>query len=311
MQSQAGGKLSAEQIRSRVAAAASVCVEQLAEHTRRGKCTELWQPLLDEVDARLDRLAAAQQAAAAAPEREQPAPTPAGKKPRKGSRRGSAAEGAESEGGAGAAEDVADAAASAGRALALLAQLVEHGRGCRVDSYAPLFQLAARLAKLDFPPELSAGSGSSGDSSGSSHAAEAAAAAAAAEAEEVPELPRGASAVPSDFFRPSLSAQVLRFLLALVAAHAKVAGASEGPAAIGKVAAAWAPAFVRAPARELLALARTLISPPCGYPVARHFGQQLLGALGRCLLAGERQAPAGTAAWQGARAGCLAMVGTP
>ncbi|KAL4434124.1 hypothetical protein ABPG75_000565 [Micractinium tetrahymenae] len=293
--SQAGGKLSAEEIRSRMAAAASVCLEQLAEHTRRGKCGELWQLLLEEADSRLDRLAAAQQAAAAAAAATeavagaQPAATPAGKKARKGSKRAAAAVAGAAEGGpASAAEELADVAASAGRALALLAQFVEHGRGCRVDSYGPLFQLAARLAKLDFPPELSGGSSSSQQAASTAETGGAEEGpAGAAEGPGVPELPHGASAVPSDFLRPSLPAQVLRLLLALVAAHAKVAGASEGPAAIGKVAASWAPVFVRAPALELLAFTRALLSPPCGYPLARHFGQQLLGAVGRCLLAGE------------------------
>ncbi len=83
--------------------------------------------------------------------------------------------------------------------------------------------------------------------------------------------------------------QVLRLLLALALSHAKVAGASEGPAALAKAAPAWAPAFVRAPPAELMPFIRSLISYPGGADVARPFSQQMLGALGRCLLAGEHR----------------------
>lgn len=81
----------------------------------------------------------------------------------------------------------------------------------------------------------------------------------------------------------------MRLLLALVRSHAKVAGASKGPAAIGKAAPGWAPAFVRAPPAELLPFIRGLISYPVGADVARHFTQQMLGTLGRCLLHGTCQ----------------------
>lgn len=245
LQAKAGGRTSEEQIQSRVAAALSVCIEQLAVHTRRGKCGELWQLLLAEADSRLARLVAAQQA----------------------------------RGGAGG-EELAAAAASAARGLALLAQLVEHGRGCRVENYAPLFQLAARLVQPEFVG-CRAGSGS-----GSDDAAAPGDGGQAAVPGLAP-LPLGASAVASDFLRPSLSAQVLRLMLALARSHAKVAGASEGPAALARAAPVWAPAFLRAPPEEVLPFTRALISWPAGFDVARPFGQQMLGALGRCLLAGE------------------------
>lgn len=263
-----------------MAAALSVCIEQLALHTRRGKVGELWQLLLAEVDARLDRLAAAQQAQKGGAVAAGQAPA-SGKKG--GRKRGKdAGAGADAAGTAAAVVDegeLAAATSSAARIVALLAQLVEHGRGCRVESYAPLFQLAARLVK----PEIL---GSSGSSSGEAQAA------AMAEGEEaappgLAPLPRGASAVYSDFLNPSMSAQVLRLMLALAQAHAKVAGASEGPAAIGKAAPQWAPAFARAPPAQVLPFIRGLITFPAGYDVARFFGQQMLGALGRCLLAGE------------------------
>lgn len=86
-----------------------------------------------------------------------------------------------------------------------------------------------------------------------------------------------------------LPPQILRLLLALALAHTKVAGASEGPAALAKAATAWAPAFARAPPVELMPFMRSLISYPGGADVARPFSQQMLGALGRCLLAGESQ----------------------
>jgi U3 small nucleolar RNA-associated protein 20 len=84
---------------------------------------------------------------------------------------------------------------------------------------------------------------------------------------------------------------VLRFLLALALAHAKTAGASEGPTALAKAAPQWAPAFALAPRIWLLPFIRALISPPGGAEVARPFAQHVLGALGRCLLAGERSTP--------------------
>ena len=326
LQSAQGGKLTAEQIQARLAAAASVCLQQLAEHTRRGKCGELWQLVLGEVEGRLDRLEAAQQA--------QQAPAAANGVGAKRGRKGSAAVGtaAGPSAGAAGAEGLAAAANSAARGVALLSQLVEHGRGCRVESYTPLFRLAARLAR----PEFVGGGG--GGEAGSPAAGE-------AEGEAQAEaLPYGASAVCADFLEPPLSAQVhaapcvllhaglsphpatcwlasvllschaavlpatpclllfftvpclfdapqvLRFLLALTLAHAKTAGASEGPAAIGKAAPQWAPVFARAPPAQLLAFIRAVITPPGGYDLARIFGQQMLGTLGRCLLAGERGA---------------------
>ena len=277
VQSQQGGKLTPEQIQGRVAAVASVCIEQLAEHTRRGKAGELWDLLLPETHSRLDRLVAAQQAAQQAQQAEGGSGT-AKKAARKGAKAGSkrnAADAAVASLSGSAGEELAAATASAARGVALLTQLLEHGRGCRVDDYEPLFQLAARLVKPEF---VNSSSGSSSSSSGG---------AAAAESAPVEPLPRGASAVFSDFLHPSLSAQVLRLLLALTLSHAKVAGASLGPASIGKAAPQWAPVFQRAPARELLPFIRSLISYPGGFDVARFFSQQMLGTLGRCLLAGR------------------------
>ena len=283
VQSQQGGKLTPEQIQGRVAAVASVCIEQLAEHTRRGKAGELWDLLLPETHSRLDRLVAAQQAAQQAQQAQQAegGSGTAKKAARKGAKAGSkrnAADAAVASLSGSAGEELAAATASAARGVALLSQLLEHGRGCRVDDYEPLFQLAARLVKPEFVNSSSGSRGSSSSSSGG---------AAAAEAAPVEPLPRGASAVFSDFLHPSLSAQVLRLLLALTLSHAKVAGASLGPASIGRAAPQWAPVFQRAPARELLPFIRSLISYPGGYDVARFFSQQMLGTLGRCLLAGR------------------------
>ena len=349
LQSQAGGKLGQEAIQARVAAALSVCIEQLAQHTRRGKCGELWQLLLAEVESRLETLVEAQQrqqqaASGAGTDQagEAAAPATGGKKGRKGGKGGKVAAAAQPSGGvvAGqaaeeAAAEVAAAAASAARGIAMLDQLVEHGRGCRVEAYEPLFRLAARLVKPEF---LGSGGGGAQPTAESGDAGEPAGLA---------PLPHGASAVAADFLHPSLSAQVgagralgwlgsksrpslhaaqswtagsptrsylalhavlthahpcllilpsfplppqiLRLLLALALAHTKVAGASEGPAALTKAAPAWAPAFARAPPVELMPFMRSLISYPGGADVARPFSQQMLGALGRCLLAGESQ----------------------
>ena len=297
LQSQSGGRLSADQIQARVAAAASVCIEQLAEHTRRGKVGELWTLLLGEVEARVERLAEAEQRVAAADGAAADAPpATASKRARRGGKAGkvAAAEApAGGEGAAAAAEELAAARARAARALALLAQLVEHGRGCRVEDYQPLFQLAARLARLDWPASTPSGGSSSGGAGAEGGEAPI----------QVPSLLRGGSSDYEDFLQPSLSAQVLRLLLALALAHARAAGASEGPAALGKAAPAWALALARAPPAELIAFTRALISPPGGQPVARPFAQQLLGALGRCLLAGEHMGSLAAWVWSGLASG--------
>lgn len=209
MQSQAGGKLGQEAIQARVAAALSVCIEQLAQHTRRGKCGELWQLLLAEVDSRLETLVDSQQrqqqaASGAGTDQagEAAAPATGAKKGRKGRKSGKAAAAAQPSGGVeagqaaeAAAAEVAAAAASAARGIALLAQLVEHGRGCRVEAYEPLFRLAARLVKPEFlgssgGAQPTAESGDEGEPAG------------------LAPLPHGASAVAGDFLHPSLSAQV-------------------------------------------------------------------------------------------------------
>jgi U3 small nucleolar RNA-associated protein 20 len=269
-------------VEARVAAAASVCLEQLAEHVRRGKCGELWQLLLAETEARLDALEAAQQA-----QQGQQGAGGSAEGTSRSKKRGRVGAKAAATDARPAGTAAAAAAGTAARGVALLSQLAEHGRGCRVEGYEPLFRLAARLVQPEF---LAAqGAASSGGGSGGSRTGGGPAAGdddQQAEGGEVPPLPRGASAVPSDFAHTPLPAQSLRLLLALALGHARVAGASGGPAALARVAPQWAPAFSRAPTPPLLAFIRALISPPGGYDVARHFGQPMLGALGRCLLAG-------------------------
>jgi hypothetical protein len=163
--------------------------------------------MLGEVAGRLDRLEAAQQqaqqaqqaAAAANGTANGAANGVSAKKGRKGSKAAVTAAAAPPVG-AGVAEELAAAGHSAARGVALLSQLLEHGRGCRVESYAPLFKLASRLAQ----PAFVGGSNSSGGTVSSSSGGK------EGEGEEGDEqaLPYGASAVFADFLEPPLSAQV-------------------------------------------------------------------------------------------------------
>lgn len=61
-------------------------------------------------------------------------------------------------------------------------------------------------------------------------------------------------------------------------------GASTGLSAVARHAAVWSAAFVRPASEQVLQFVRSLLSPPCGPPVARLFGAQMLGAVGRAVL---------------------------
>ena len=91
----------------------------------------------------------------------------------------------------------------------------------------------------------------------------------------------------SEFLNLSLSSQILRYLQSLVYSHCKIVSASEGPAAIERVAPLWAGIFARAPQQELLNFIRALVTPPAGAEVSRCFAPHMLAAVGRSLLAGE------------------------
>ena len=271
LQGEAGRQLSTEMVQARVTAAASQCLAQLADFARRGKCGELWEAVLSEVGSRLSTLQQATAAAAAASTTA--APATAGKA-RKGSKAAAAAAAAA---GARSAQSaaVAEARRSAARGLSLLCQLLEYYRGSRVEDYRPMFALAARLIGLDiWGPQAAASSPSEQQAPGRE-------AGDGAEEGETPD--------EHDFrvyLDPSLTEQALRLLCALVYSHAKVVGASEGPAAVARAAPVWSAVFSKASRREVLPFVRALISPPSGQELARLFGPQMLGAVGRCLLEG-------------------------
>lgn len=167
---------------------------------------------------------------------------------------------------------------AAARGVALLSRMIEYHRGSRVETYSPLFAMATRL----IGPEM-LGNGNTGAESGEKSAQEGIAGA----KEEDNEQQDGPEGLLSEFFEPSLSKEVLRYLQSLVYSHCKVISASEGPAAIERAAPLWAPAFSRAPQHEVLGFVRALITPPAGPEVSRCFTPQMFAAVGRSLLAGE------------------------
>lgn len=179
--------------------------------------------------------------------------------------------------GAGAASE----AASAARAVGLVAQAAEFHRGSRVEDYGPLCALATRLCAglASLPAAAAAGGAAAGD------CAEGAADAGATR----PACPLpGASPcgdVASSEGPPTLSGATVRLVAALVAGHGKGVGASAGLAALEGVARGWAPALTAAPVREALNLARSLVRPPGGGTAAAAlFAPELLGAAARAVL---------------------------
>lgn len=158
------GRLGREQLRARAAAVATVALDRVLSHVRRGKCGLLWSALLKEAHRRLDRLeGAAEEAGAGAGAgggaTAAAAPATAGGKSGKAAKKGkgatstaaAAAEPADTaEAGEGVAaahvsEAVQEAGASSARAVALVAQAVHYYRGSRVEDYAPVHVLLTRL----------------------------------------------------------------------------------------------------------------------------------------------------------------------
>jgi len=202
------------------------------------------------------------------------------------------------------AGDAADVAASAARAVGLLAQAAEFHRGSRVEDYGPLVAAAtrvcARLAPARAPPDAAAapaaGAGADAAAPGAAPGESedrrmgsppeplmpgAAAAPAAAHALEAPPALSEEVRPP----RPSLAGAAARLIAAVVAGHGKAAGASAGMGALAGAAAGWAPALAAAPLRDALALARSLIRPPGGGPAAAAlFMTELPGVAARALL---------------------------
>ena len=174
-------------------------------------------------------------------------------------------------------------AASAARAVGLVAQAAEFHRGSRVEDYAPLCALATRLcASLASLPAAAAASGGAGGDPAPG-AAEAGAA--------KPACPSGASLCDDGASldgAPSLSCATLRLIAAIVAGHGKGVGASAGLSALEGAAVAWAPALTAAHVHQALALARSLIRPPGGGAAAAAlFAAELLGAGARAVLGAE------------------------
>ncbi|KAG2487780.1 hypothetical protein HYH03_013624 [Edaphochlamys debaryana] len=264
---------SREQLRARAAAVARVTLDRLLDHLRRGRGGELWSALLGETTSRLRSFE-------------------------------SSAAGSGSGSGVLSAEAAA-AGRSLGRILLLLAQSVSYFRGSRVDDYAPLFDLMARLmqpavwiptagrtagtAGSQQPGVASPGSvaeaghpspGSSSDGGHSHH-------------QNGEESPDGEAA---DLVHVSLSYAVLDLARSIIHSHVRQAGASEGPAALSKCPAAWAPAFGRPPASEVLPFVKSLMVYPSNADIARIFGAPMMGCLGRILMVPPPSTSAGSVA---------------
>ena len=125
------------------------------------------------------------------------------------------------------------AEASAARAVAYIAQMTEFIRGSRVEDYAPLFALAARLGSV-----VAAGAGDESAISNPDSASEAA----PSHPDESPGSHPG---------RGSLPGSALRLVAAVVAGHGKDVGASAGLTAISRAASGWAPLLRHAPIDEV------------------------------------------------------------
>ena len=89
--------------------------------------------------------------------------------------------------------------------------------------------------------------------------------------------------------RVSLTEQVLQLVLAVVRAHFKAVGASQGLQSLTKVVPSWAPCFAEAPAAEVMCFVKGLLGPPtyAGAEVARLLGAQMLGAVGQHVLSSD------------------------
>ncbi|KAL4521880.1 hypothetical protein Ndes2526B_g01987 [Nannochloris sp. 'desiccata'] len=252
--------LSLETISARIAAVAAQCLDRLLNHVRRGPAVlPLWEVVQAEVMSRVEAILET------------------------------------------ADEDQDDdlegalfMKRSAARSVALLARMIEYHRGSRVESYAPLFDLATKLVSEKVLPgeDNKSSPGSSSDKKKTIKNKISKASRKEGDGQVNDEEPSSVEAqnqesAYSEFIQPSLSYQILRYLQSLVYSHCKIVSASEGPVAIQRAAPLWAGIFARAPQFEILNFIRALISPPAGAEVCRCFAPHMLAAVGRSLLSGE------------------------
>jgi hypothetical protein len=290
--------LSAEALRLRCAAVALVALERLLQHTRRGSGTDvLWEVLLEVSDRRL----AAAEAAAAAAEPTAAAATPAaatggsgGSKSRPRTRRQQQQQEEQQQ-----QQDPEPAdqpqqqqqeqqqeqeqqqvvLTTAACGVLFLAQAVHYFRGSRVEDYSPLIKTADRLVSLLqlLPPA-------------------AAAAAALAEQEQEQELLQlqwrhshegQITWSVADLNGLTLSHTTLQLILGIVLGHGKEVGASQGLGFIKGPCGRWARVLglPAVPQQELIGFTQGLVMPPSSAVFCELFAPQLLGALGKLLLA--------------------------
>lgn len=140
------------------------------------------------------------------------------------------------------------------RALHLLNNAVEHHRGSRVLDYRPLFALAQSLLRPPVFQEIEDGS--------------------------TTELRPGVGMDVEE--TPTLQKETLRLLLALIASHERIAGASQGPSSVARAAATWQPAFESSNAENLIPFLQALLSPSRAYSLP-FFAHSMLTSLDRLI----------------------------
>lgn len=239
-------KLSFKLVLARKFAVLSECVHSLLEHVRRGKETQpLWDILIEEVKNRFKIF--------------------------EGKLGDSESPDVFSEN-----TEILQCHTNAASSLALLCLMIEFYRGSRVGDYKPLFDLSVSLTKSSIVWDQTSidGMQKNVDESKISIVA------------NVSRLPQDnlMLGVHSRYLNLTFSGQVLRLIKALIYAHCKTVGASEGISAIKRVAPLWIGAIARAPQNEAFDFVRSIITPPSGPEIARLFGPYLISRIGKALL---------------------------
>lgn len=154
------------------------------------------------------------------------------------------------------------------RSFSLVAQMIEFFRGSRVEAYGPVLDLLSRLL---LPGRFLVALGDGGNGKAKEERSKEGAGEPVEEEEEE----------QAHLRRASVTEQALRVMVAVVAGHAKVVGASQGMWSLIPRAGEWDAVWTCSPAGEILAAARAVVSGPGGAEaVACFLGPSLLGGLG-------------------------------
>ena len=245
--------LTSEDIRGRKIAVISECMDALLEHIRRGKGSQLlWDIVLEDVDQRIQLVE----------------------------------DGADTDDAGTEGDALHQRIQSAACSLSLLCSMVEFHRGSRVEDYGPVFAVTKRVILSSSPTFWMQHNRHRGD--GHESEPEDRDERASRQRSNIPFSASEEAEGHGAYMDLSMSGQILRLLKALVYAHCKAVGASEGITAIRKAAPFWLGIFSRAPRTQILEFVRSLITPPSGPEMARLFGPHLLSAVGNALLEDPR-----------------------